>query len=168
MTYLIIDTNVPLKAANLQPEDDIDRACSLSCFRFIKAIMNSDDVVVLDDNQEILREYRNKINIDLQDNVATEFLMWLYHKIRDNTVEMHRITKTDNNTYVEFPDSPDLTGFDQSDRKFVALSKAHPAHPNIYNGSDTDWWAYKDALEAQGVHVVFLCEEYMRAKYKGS
>lgn len=40
-------------------------------------------------------------------------------------------------------------------------------NPNIYNGSDTDWWDYREALEEEGIHIVFLSEEYMKAKSKG-
>ena len=168
MEYLIIDTNVPLKAANIHPEDEIDRNCSKSCLSFIKALMDSENIVVLDKGREIIKEYQKNIDINSADNVASQFLIWLLRNMMTDKVDVHEITNIGNNTYKEFPDSPDLKGFDRSDRKFVALANAHPADPSIYNGSDTDWWNYKDALAREGIHIVFLSEEYMRAKCKGS
>ena len=168
MKYVIVDTNVPLKAANIYPQDEIDRKCSQSCLKFIKTLMESDDIVVLDFGREILREYSKKIDIHVADNVASQFLMWIYHNLMTDKVAQYRITKSGNNTYAEFPSSPDLEGFDYSDRKFVALANAHPAHPFIYNGSDTDWWDFKEALEREGIHIIFLSEEYMREKCKGN
>lgn len=168
MKHVIIDTNVPLKAANMHPEDEIDRLCSESCLTFIKTLMDSDDVVVLDKGREILNEYRKNIDITSEDNVASQFLMWLLRRMLTDKVHQYEITKTRNNNYAEFPTAADLRKFDRSDRKFVALANVHPSHPSIYNGSDTDWWDFKDALEREGIHIVFLCEEYMRAKSKGS
>lgn len=168
MKYLIIDTNVPLKAANIHPEDEIDRNCSQSCLSFIKSLMDSNDIVVLDKGREILKEYQRNIDLNSEDNVASQFLIWLLRNLMTDKVDQYEITKTGNNTYEEFPNSPDLNGFDRSDRKFVALANAHPANPSIYNGSDTDWWDYKDALAREGIHIVFLSEAYMRAKCKGS
>lgn len=168
MKHLIVDTNVPLKAADLHPESEIDRKCSLACLSFVKELMESENVVVLDTGREILKEYQNNINTHAEDNVASQFLMWIIHAMLSGKVVQYQITKTGDNTYTEFPTSPDLAGFDRSDRKFVALAKADPSNPSIYNGSDTDWWDFREALEREGIHIVFLCEDYMRAKSKGS
>ena len=167
MNYYIIDTNVPLKAAT-HPSDEIDRKCSYECLRFIKKLMNSSvDVAVIDTQGEILQEYLKYLTDGSQDTVATEFFKWiLQNRYSSNKVSVYSITKTAENTYSEFPDSASLNGFDLSDRKFVALSVAHPKHPPICNGSDTDWWDYRGALEKEGIHVKFLCEEYMIAKAK--
>ena len=168
MKYIIIDTNVPLKAANTHPKDDIDRNCSQSCFSFISTLMKSKDkIIVLDSGREIVKEYEKNIDIHSERSVASEFLMWIYRNNLNGKICLQEITKTGENTYAEFPESPKLIGFDRSDRKFVALAKAHPSNPNIYNGSDTDWWDYREAQEEEGIHIVFLSEEYMKAKSKG-
>lgn len=164
--YLIIDTNVPVKAAKLFPDTEVDRQCSLACFRFVKKLLDSNDTVVIDTGREILREYEKNIDIHAEDNVATEFLKWIYQKRMSGGVSEYQITKN-GDTYQEYPDSEDLKNFDRSDRKFVALANAHPAHPCIYNGSDTDWWLFKSALERNGIQIVFLSEDYMKAKSKG-
>ena len=167
MKHRIIDTNVPLKAAALHSESEIDRQCSLACLSFIKTLMESDDIVVLDTGREILKEYQKKINTHAEDNVASEFLMWIIRGLMTGKVAQYQITKTGDNSYEEFPSSPDLAKFDRSDRKFVALAKVDPTNPSIYNGSDTDWWDFREAFTKEGIHIVFLCEEYMRAKSKG-
>jgi len=46
-----------------------------------------------------------------------------------------------------------------SDRKFVAVARAHPAHPPIYNAVDTDWLPYQEALASHGVTVVQICPD---------
>ena len=168
MKHVIIDTNVPLKAADLHPEDEINQKCSQACLSFIKALMDSNDVVVLDTGREILGEYQRNIDSQSEDNVASQFLKWIYRSIMMNKTIQYKITKTGNNGYAEFPVSQDLAKFDPSDRKFVALARADPKNPLIYNGSDTDWWDFREALEKEGIHIVFLCEEYMKAKSKGS
>lgn len=168
MENYIIDTNVPLKATDTQSTDMIDRLCAQRCFTFIKDIMSSDGIVVLDDGWEIINEYKKNIDMDSGENVASQFLMWILRNMLTDRVALCSITKTANNSYAEFPASPDLAKFDRSDRKFVALAKAHPEHPSIYNGSDTDWWIFKEPLAKEGIHIAFLCEEYMRAKCKGS
>ena len=168
MSHLIIDTNVPLKAANFHPVDEVDRKCSQACLSFIKKLMSSDEIIVLDTGQEVLSEYRRKIDTHSEGNAASQFLKWIMRKIAlGKNVVQYQITPTGNNNYAEFPISPEFEKFDRSDRKFVALAKADPNNPCIYNGSDTDWWNFRKALEVNGVHIVFLCEEYMIAKSKG-
>ena len=168
MKHVIVDTNVPLRAADFHPKDEFDLKCSQACLSYIKSLMASDDVVAVDTGWEIINEYKRNIDTYAEDNVASEFLMWIMRGLLTNKVAQYQITKTDYNSYAEFPTSPDLEKFDRSDRKFVALAKADPNNPSIYNGSDTDWWDYKEALAREGIHIVFLCEEYMRAKSKGS
>lgn len=166
MKYVVVDTNVPLKAANMHPENDLDRKCSHACLDFINDLVSSDDILVVDAGREILNEYSKKIDTHAEDNVATVFLTWVLRGILTNKVYQQQINRAENGAYLEFPSSETLKKFDKSDRKFVAVAKAHPNHPKIYNGSDTDWWIFKDALRCEGVEVVFLCEEYMRAKCK--
>lgn len=59
----IIDTNVPMKAANMNIRDELDAKCSYACLEFIRHIIETNDtIVVLDSGKEILREYRNNLN----------------------------------------------------------------------------------------------------------
>ena len=63
--------------------------------------------------------------------------------------------------FEEFPDSARLSSFDRSDRKFVAVALASGSSPKVLNAADTDWWDHRQALEENGVDVVFLCPELM-------
>ncbi len=165
----IIDTNVPLKAANMCPVDILDARCSLACLNFIKKLMESRDIVVLDADGEILQEYTNNLTSHGQPTVASQFLVWIQRHLTlraNNQVELQKLTVLGDREYEEFPQSPDLTGFDLSDRKFIALSNAHPEHPPVVEGSDSLWWGFKDVLDALGIHIAFVCEDYVRTKYE--
>lgn len=51
----IIDTNVPMKAANMNIRDELDAKCSYACLEFIRHIIETNDtIVVLDSGKEIL------------------------------------------------------------------------------------------------------------------
>ncbi len=168
MKHVIIDTNVPVKATNTHPEDETDRKCSYACYQYIDRLLRSKDKIVLDMGWEILKEYQKNIRFGYGDNVATIFLKMILREInlQNGRVEQYKITKDRKNSYKEYPKTQKLKRFDPSDRKFVALSRAHPSHPPIVNGSDTDWWIYKEVLNSEGIEIVFLCEEYMNAKCK--
>ena len=167
----IIDTNVPKMAANTSSGDPLDINCSLACLQFIKDLLQSDDYLVLDIDNEIYNEYRNNLKTHGQDNVATQFLLWVQRNLTlrsGSHIELCKIHKLGEGIYTEFPESPDLDGFDPPDRKFIALSNAHPEHPHVVEGTDSLWWGYKSALEAQGIHIKFLYEDYVRIKYEES
>ena len=68
-------------------------------------------------------------------------------------------------SYDEFPDHAGLAHFDYSDRKFIAVSNAHPEKPPVLQATDSKWWGWKDALAEVGITVHFLCPEYAKAKY---
>lgn len=166
----IIDTNVPLKASNINVSDKLDARCSYACLRFIQSIMNSNNtIIVLDSAGEILKEYNTNFQSNGQDTVATIFLKWIHRNLtlrEKSQVEQQYLTVTGDREYTEFPKSPSLNGFDRSDRKFIAVANAHPEHPQIVEGSDSLWWRFKDALEELGIHIYFLCEDYVKTKYE--
>lgn len=165
----IIDTNVPVLAGtNIAdiPEDQLP--CAEACVRFIENILRTKDFrIVLDANWEILNEYKKNIMTPKgSENLGTRFLMWLYQhlgQIPDR--DCISLEKTGDHNYVTFPIDPALSTFDPSDRKFVALANAHPEHPAIVQGTDGKWWGFKDVLENLGIHIEFLCEEYVEQQY---
>ena len=166
----IIDTNVPMKAANMNIRDELDAKCSYACLEFIRHIIETNDtIVVLDSGKEILREYRNNLNSGGQNTVATVFLNWVCRNLtcgETSLVELQYLTITGDREYAEFPQSPSLNGFDISDRNFIALANAHPEHPPIAEGSDSLWWGFRDVLKELGIHIHFLCKDYVKTKYE--
>ncbi len=119
----------------------------------------------MDSGNEIYEEYGHKLSFRGQPGVGDKFFRWV-HDHRFALPEDHRVSITKNeNSYDEFPSHPDLQNFDLSDRKFIAVSNAHPEKPPILQATDSKWWGWKDALAEEGIEVIFLCEDYIRDKY---
>jgi hypothetical protein len=62
-----------------------------------------------------------------------------------------------------------FSGFDRSDRKFLATLLADVGRSTLVNATDTDWLAIEEPLEMAGVQVEHLLEDWLRTKqkYKG-
>ncbi len=164
----IIDTNVPVtanKSLNLENEPDEIHDCIYACIEAIESVQHTKQIV-LDSGEEIFNEYKDHLSFSGQPGPGDAFFKWL-HQNRWSFPKSQRvvITKTAE-SYVEFPDHHDLADFDISDRKFVAVANAHPEKPPILQAVDSKWWGWKDALEKAGIVVHFLCEKYIREKYK--
>ena len=56
---------------------------------------------------------------------------------------------------MDFPNDPNLAGFDSSDRKFAAA--ARKTGVPVMNATDSDWLIHRDALTANGIVVEFIC-----------
>ncbi len=163
MSNVIIDTNVPINANANVPNDLLD--CSLACIDVIETVIKNKNLV-LDNNGEIFEEYSNKLSFSGQPGVGDKFLKWVHDNQWGFPLE-NRVSITKNGTtYDEFPTHAGLVDFDISDRKFVAVSNAHPNKPSIYQATDSKWWGWKDALSEVGIEVNFLCQEYIETKYQ--
>jgi hypothetical protein len=160
----IVDTNVAL-VANGSSTAGI--ACRNACTKALTQIVASGHVVI-DDGWRILKEYSNRLSPSGQPGPGDAFLKWLLsnHRNVSRCTQVH-ITQasSDPTDFVEFPQAPGLSEFDRSDRKFVAVAAAHPAHPPILEAFDSKWWGWAPALRAAGLEVLFLCPEVIEAKY---
>jgi len=162
----LVDTNVP-KISNLAlkpeiPDDLID--CVLACVEAIDHVVRKGGLV-LDAGDEIFTEYRSNLSMSGQPGVGDKFMKWVHdHQWKIQNVDRVPITKK-SNSYNEFPEHQDLIDFDPSDRKFIAVSNAHPAKPPIIQATDSKWWGWKDALNEVGITVQFICPDYIEAKY---
>lgn len=158
----VVDTNVPLTANRQEPAD-----CVLSCSTALHDLMKSGHLVI-DDKFRIIREYRNKLSPSGQPGVGDAFLKW----VLTNQANPQRCTHVpltpkpdDPRDFEEFPADAALAGFDPSDRKFVAVSCAHPARPPILQATDSKWWGFRNALASCGVKVRFLCPGHIQELY---
>jgi len=163
----LVDTNVPIIANRaLDPAhipDDL-MGCVLSCIEAIEHVVKKGGLV-MDSGDEIFDEYHHKLSLKGQPGVGDKFMKWV-HDNRWGFPEADRVTITKNgDSYNEFPDHDGLTDFDISDRKFIAVSNAHPGKPPILQAVDSKWWGWKDALAEAGITVNFLCPDYIKVKY---
>ncbi len=162
MNHAIVDTNVPLVANG--HADQASPPCAVACRQLIAEFSADKRVLVLDNAWQIIQEYKHRLNQAGQPGIGDAFLKWvLVNYTNPRRCEQVPITRTaDGRDFAEFPDDPALAHFDHADRKFVAVSRAHPAHPPIFNAVDTDWLHYQDALAAHGVILEQLCMTDLR------
>lgn len=165
----IIDTNVPVTAnlaSNLGTIEDPDMLlCALRCLEAIEHVMKHDGLV-LDAGDEIFDEYRHNLSLDGQPGIGDHFMKWVYlNRWRFPAEDRVTLKKVDG-FYVDFPQVAGLDEFDPSDRKFIALANAHPEKPPILQATDSKWWGWKEALDAAGITVDFICPTCIEEKYR--
>ncbi len=152
----VVDTNV-LVAANRRQGEPL--ACANACAQGLLRIKTA-GLLALDEGGRILQEYRRYSSFSGQPGIGDSFFKWVHDNLgRQDLIHRVRITPSDRKEFQEFPDSSELAGFDRSDRKFVAVALSHAQKPPVLNATDRDWWDYREALQAAGVRVVFLCPE---------
>ena len=159
----IVDTNVPI-VANERDAAQASPDCVRRCIALLREFGCDQRLLVIDDDWQILREYQTLLRSSGQPGVGDAFLRWvLTNRANPRRCEQVHITSSDAHEdqwdYDEFPHTPDLQGFDRSDRKFVAVALAHAEHPPVVNATDSDWWDHQDALVTHDVRVEFLCPD---------
>jgi len=159
----VVDTNVPV-TANDRGNNHADPACVIACIDSLTAIY-SHGMIVLDEDMRILNEYRRNLSMNGEPGAGDAFMKWVW-SVQADERKCERVVLTqrsgDNeNDFEEFPDDPDLAGFDWSDRKFVAVVRASLHRPVVVNALDSDWVHSRDALERNGVTVRELCPQHI-------
>jgi len=160
----VVDTNV-LVVANHR--DGGSYACARNCTRALLDIKKL-GVIVLDNGDRILSEYRAYCSVSGQPGVGDSFMKWVHDNSgRRELVYMVGLTPAaGSHQFEEFPDHPDLGKFDPSDEMFVAVANAHPDNPPVLQAADSKWWGWKEALLACGITVEFLCPDEVEAIYR--
>lgn len=161
----VVDTNVPIIANGQSGSPD----CQLQCAGELLEITADRARVAIDDGGEILREYMRYLSHSGQPGVGDAFFRWLF----DNQAVLERCEKVDipcrsndPTDFEHFPDHPRLKGFDPSDKKFVAVARAHPERPSILEAADAKFIGWASALAEEGVAIRFLCEEDLQRIYE--
>ena len=160
---VVVDTNVLVVANRRAQQASVQ--CIENCILWIKCIPR-EGTIALDNGWRILKEYQDNLSSSGQPGIGDEFLRWiLINRKNPSHCSLVPITPVDeqDTDFREFPSNARLVAFDSSDRKFVALSAAHPQHPPILQAVDAKWWGFKDALLSNGVAVEFICEDDIRS-----
>ena len=161
----VVDTNVATTANGAN--QGAPQSCVVKSAKALQAVM-ADGHVFVDQAGEISREYRDNLSASGQPGPGDAFLKWLLtHEWSETRCTRVAITpkKTDSQDYEELHTPDDGTVYDRSDRKFLAVSAAHPEHPPILQSFDSKWWGWQKALSKIGVTIHFVCPYEIRAKY---
>lgn len=154
---VVVDTNVILVANNAHK--DISPECVLECVRQLEQLKLNGSIAI-DDAYRILGEYQNKTAPTKTKGVGDIFLKWVLTNQADTT-RVHQVSLTElaEDRFAEFPVATLEATFDRPDRKFAAVSNAHPAKPPILQAADCKWLDWWPLLKASGVEVQFLCSD---------
>ena len=162
---VVVDTNVAVVANG---RDSYPLGCIEACIDRLHEIQTRGQIV-LDNVRLILTEYINNLSLTGQPGVGDAFLKWVLinqnNPERCPQVPIHPKSQSEND-FLEFPAHPGLARFDPSDRKFVAVSWAHPDRPPILQALDSKWWGFKDVLRECEITVEFLCPEDIKKLYQ--
>lgn len=153
----IVDTNVIL-VANRQHQD-VSPQCITNCTNALQLLMQKGKLAI-DDRFRILLEYQNKTQPNKGRGPGDAFVKWaLQNNANPARCDRVPIVEHAENEFESFPEDADLVTFDPPDRKFVAVSVAHPEKPPILQAADSKWLGWASALKKHGVHVEFICKE---------
>lgn len=161
----VIDTNVATTANAANAE--APAGCIVASARALQSVMESGHVFI-DAGGSIVTEYRANLNAQGQPGPGDAFLRWLLREEWSGRyVTRVPITPSDDDDqgFAELPKPPPGVHYDRSDRKFLAVAAAHVERPVILQSFDSKWWGWRDALEAAGVSVMFLCEDAIKQKH---
>ncbi len=153
---MIVDTNV-MHVANGATEQ-ASPECVMACVDRLAQVIDQERLV-LDDAQHIFDEYPMPTQ---QPRAGHVFLKWIWtNRYNSELCTLVTIDPHEERGFEQFPDDDELAGFDQDDRKFVAVAVASGESPPIVNASDKDWWDHRDALSRHGVRIEFVCMDLM-------
>ena len=175
MKSRIIDTNVPLTAAGLNTE--ASKRCQAQCVMVLERIFSGSIKVVLDDKNEVLREYRTRMHPKHKGTLADRFILhMLQYQVSSDHVDRIMLPKNESTDFLDYPDRdgnwtsdvPRCERFDPDDKKWVALAVRFKQQTGIdapiVNAADRCWLAFEPHLQASGVKLETLCREE-RQKY---
>ncbi len=160
----VVDTNVLVTANH---SNGTSYTCASHCAQALLRIKTS-GILAIDDRGRVLSEYRRYCSLSGQPGVGDVFVRWIHDNLgREELIcKVTLTTSGDNGDFAEFPQHPELAGFDPDDKKFVAIANAHKDTPPILQATDTKWWGWKEALQTCGITVEFLCPGEIQAAFE--
>lgn len=162
MTEYIVDTNVPLVASGKAPH--MSPNCVIACVNFIESIKKGEYLLVIDSNFLMIGEYLKEMQNLPTNTLGNQFLKFILTyrdiPIKVKQVDIHQL---DEFNFIEVPQSIIDIGFDNSDRKFVAVAIANNNLAPIAQAADSKWIGWEKALNNEGITVRFLCKDELKA-----
>lgn len=162
MTDFVIDTNVwclvDFDVSTATTIEELD--CASNCRNWLREFIASTNVLVVDLDYRIIKEYRDNI---AKGGLAHQWLNQLETQPRElRLIELQ--IEYDDDGYGIVP--PEVAIHDKEDRKLIAVALAHNPIPPIVNATDTDWEQDKPMLNAADIYVQELCDSYIQLKLK--
>ncbi len=153
MSAFVVDTNVAIVANGR--ETDADQQCQLACIGRLRGLVKG-EVIVVDDQDQILKEYRGYLRASGQPGVGDAFFKHVFDsQYLDERVRRVAVTPCgDDRGYEELPPN----AFDRSDRKFLAVAVV--ADAVVLNATDRHWSKHKELMDELAVEVEQLCPHY--------
>ena len=164
----VVDTNVLIAASAVDANSPItleatpdDPELRLRVWEWLATFQESPSRLVLDGQDQILKEYTNKLGFN---DYGREMLV---HKYSTSSVDLVDIL-FDDDGYAYLDGTLATLIHDKSDRKFVAAALAAIdgfGECLIANSGDTDWYDWEDGLRNVGVEVEQIIPEWSRQKW---
>ena len=162
---VIVDTNVAVvasKDSDELSEDDPFKECVTTCVERLEQINSDEMKLALDSERRIIDEYRRNLESMNRFSMGFQFYRWVERNwTNPERCDLIEITPVDGPkiNFEEFPNDPDLDDFDDDDRKFIAVARAHPDNPPIWQAVDSKWRGFLDILRENDVTVEYICED---------
>lgn len=154
MVSFVVDTNVAIAANGRNTH--ADTRCREACVKKLE-YMVKEGVVAVDDDGQIIDEYRNHLRFSGMPGVGDAFFKHVFNYQHQNSrVQRVKLTlsEDDRKGYEELP----VNKFDRSDRKFLAVAVV--ANAVVLNATDSDWQEHEDLMGELEVKVKQLCPQH--------
>lgn len=156
MIRCVVDTNVAIVANGQSDEPDARRPtipCRLASIRLLSDLVKNGRVL-LDLEGEIQSEYRRHLRPSGAPGVGDRFYQEVLRSSPE-LVERVPLQRRPDGEYFDIPQAIIDSGFDPSDRKFVAL--AYKENSPVFISTDSDYVEHSGVLTQSGVQVRYLC-----------
>lgn len=164
MREYIIDTNVPLVAQGSAVHMSED--CIINCVDFLEKLFTNKFKLVIDTDYHLIGEYENRMSSGSRLEYGNRFLKWiLTNQANPQKIKTVVINQLDEFNFEEVPQSLIEIGFDNSDRKFIAVAIANNNQAPVAQAADSKWIGWEEALINEGISVYFLCKEELKNIY---
>ncbi len=160
----VIDTNVLLDASALSnPSLHVSPASTELCgqvYDWLSRFVISDDLLVMDNQGKMEEEYEHKLDYN---DFGRQVVRQKHNRGQVLLVDV--LYDDDGYAFLEEPLASVI--HDHADRKLVAaaLEALKQGPCRIVNASDTDWYDWQEALQANGIRVVQLLPGWSHDKW---